>query len=137
MLDNSKITANQLFMSLEEPATSLIPISQVIEQSIFTKKVIDFSDFVSSFLPIKRLFHQGSGQRSGRCSVSWTAPTAWLLWSAPGREICQIHLHIQSIKSASTFSLSTSHALTIKQNGCIIDFWQVDIMFMYFFMPPR
>lgn len=65
---------------------------------------------VYSFLPIRRLFHQESGQRSGRCSVSWTAPTAGLLRSAPGREICQmfIHLHIQSIKDALTFSLSTS-----------------------------
>lgn len=40
-------------------------------------------------LPIRRVFHQESGQRSGRSSESWTAPTVWLRLSSPGTEICQ------------------------------------------------
>lgn len=55
----------------------------------FCQRVWNFSH-CELVLPIRRVFHQESGQRSGRCSVSWTAPAVSLLSSSPGTEICQI-----------------------------------------------
>lgn len=71
-------------------------ITQVV---YFYENHIDFSDYVCLLLPVRRLFHQESGRRSGRCSVSWTAAAVWLLSSAPGRETWK------SFQQINTFNL--------------------------------
>lgn len=71
-------------------------ITQVV---YFYENHIDFSDYVCLLLPVRRLFHQESGRRSGRCSVSWTAAAVWLLSSAPERETWK------SFQQINTFNL--------------------------------
>lgn len=59
-----------------------------ISLSFFSNTKSNLSNYADEFLPVRKVFHQESGRRSGRCSVRQTAQTAWLPQSSPGREIC-------------------------------------------------
>lgn len=133
MLNNPKITVNQLFISLEEPAISLFPIYEIIEQSIFKISWVSLITFV---LTNKKAFPSGVWTEKWKVLIELdSADSLAAIALSRKRDLSKranVHsfTHLVFIEHINFGSFNLlGHALTVKQNGCINGFWQDDMVF--------